>query len=230
MKRLNNSGFTIIETMLFLGITGLLIFGVLAGVGSSINAQRYRDSVVSLQSILQKQYSEVENVNNTGGGICPGATSALRGQSECVIIGRYITTNDGKKIIIKTVYLNKTPNTTAGINDIAVLTTDSSITFSTIDVETYEAEWGVLLSPNAFSILIIQSPSNGAIRTFIDPNNSVAVIDIKSLVHLDYLKNDAKICVNPNGLSGGTPSAVIVNAGSANSSGVELKGGATSGC
>ena len=36
----------------------MLIIGVLAGAGTSINAQRYRDSVTSLQSTLQQQYSD----------------------------------------------------------------------------------------------------------------------------------------------------------------------------
>ncbi len=227
MKRLNNSGFTIIETMLFLGISGLLIFGVMAGVGSSINAQRYRDSVVSLQSILQKQYSEVANVNNSGGQSC-GATAANRGQSECVIIGRYITTDDGRVLTIKTVYLDKMPSTSAGKDDIVILDSSSGVRFKTFNTpETYEAEWGVSLNPMAFSILIIRSPSSGVIKTFIDSSRSLADGDIQSLVNAINLKspNDiVKICVKPEGLFNGTPSAVIVNAGATNASGVETKG------
>lgn len=228
MKRLSNSGFTIIETMLFLGITGLLIAGVMTSVGSSINVQRYRDSIVSLQSILQKQYSEVANVNNTNSGGCASAPGAQRGQSDCVIIGRYITTNNGKTLTIKTVFLSKIPSTTAGQDDIVALSA-TDINFGILDSEVYETEWGVLLSPEAFSILIIQSPSSGVIRTFINPNQSVPSDGIKSLVNVANLV-DVKICVSPNGLSGETPSAVLINAGSANASGVETKGGVVSGC
>lgn len=233
MKRLNNSGFTIIETMLFLAITGALIASLLIGVGGSINAQRYRDSVVSLQSILQKQYSEVANVNNVATGACASASGVSRGQSDCVIIGRYITTNNDQKLTIKTVFLNKMPNTTAGHDDIAALTTDdSTLTFNILgNGETYDAEWGVSFIPPRFSILIIQSPSSGMIRTFINPNALVTDDNIKSLVAVGYLASTSsvEICVQPNGLSGGKPSAVIVNAGSANASGVETKGEAN-GC
>ena len=53
MKRVASRGFTIIEVMLFLAITGLLAVGVLATVGNSINVQRYRDAVVTLQTEVQ---------------------------------------------------------------------------------------------------------------------------------------------------------------------------------
>ncbi len=226
MKRFNCSGFTIIETMLVLAVTGALITTLLIGVGSSINAQRYRDSVVSLQSILQKQYSEVANVNNTASGVCkPGVP---RGQSECVIIGRYITSNDDQKLTIKTVYLDKMPSTIAGQSDTDILKSGSGVTFASFSTfETYEVEWGVLLEPKKFSILIVRSPSSGVIRTFI--NDSVLVTNIQSLITAYNLAVGVKICVQPNGLSGGTPSAVIVNAGATNASGVETKGD-DSGC
>jgi len=97
MKPLYRDGFTIIETMLFLGITGLLIVGILAGTGNSISIQRYRDSVTSLQSMLQMQYSNVENVsNNSVAAKSCGAKTSPRGQSDCVILGRFISTTDGK--------------------------------------------------------------------------------------------------------------------------------------
>jgi type II secretory pathway pseudopilin PulG len=230
MSRLNNGGFTIIETMLFLGITGLLIFGVLAGVGSSINAQRYRDSVVSLQAVLQKQYSEVENVSTTDSGTCNGISNQFRGQSDCVIVGRYISTNNGRELVIKTVSLNKTPTTTAASDDLLALKNDSSVVFSGAEAETYDMEWGTSLRPSSFSVLIIKSPFSGGIRTFVDPGS--AIDDIKSLINVNNLKSSssAKMCIESNGLSGDVPSAVTVAAGASNSSGVEIKGGGISGC
>ena len=92
--------------MLFLGITGLLIMGVLVGAGTSINIQRYRDSVSSLQSVLQQQFSDVINVSNDSAGdrACYGDSSIrARGQSDCVILGKFITTADGRQLAIKSV-------------------------------------------------------------------------------------------------------------------------------
>lgn len=104
MKCVKNTGFTIVETMLFLGITGLMVMSILAGAGRSINIQRYHDSINSLQSFLQQQYSDVTNtINNrnndwkcdTAGVMnSPNPDNPNRGQSECVILGRLIRTPD----------------------------------------------------------------------------------------------------------------------------------------
>src|SRR5665811_997144 len=102
MKLSNQAGFTIIETMLFLGITALLIMGLLVGIGTSINIQRYRDSVSSLQSVLQQQFSEVSNVSNDSlSNACYGdnSTNNPRGQSNCVILGRLITTTTDSHVL-----------------------------------------------------------------------------------------------------------------------------------
>ena len=55
------TGFTIIEIMIFLAITGLLVVGVLVGTGSTIARQRYNDAVESFAEFLRRQYSFVIN-------------------------------------------------------------------------------------------------------------------------------------------------------------------------
>lgn len=56
-------GFTIIEVMLFLALTGLLLSGVLVGLGSNISRQRYNDAVEDVADILQNQYSFVSDIH-----------------------------------------------------------------------------------------------------------------------------------------------------------------------
>ena len=57
MSARTETGFTLVEAMLFLAITGLLTVGILVGSGVAISQQRYRDSVNSLKSFIQDQYS-----------------------------------------------------------------------------------------------------------------------------------------------------------------------------
>jgi len=54
-------GFTVIEVILFLAITGLLIVGLLLGVNASIARQRYQDSVQDLADFLKTQFFAVSN-------------------------------------------------------------------------------------------------------------------------------------------------------------------------
>ncbi len=91
-------GFTIIEVILFVAISGLLTSMLMVGVSMSINRQQYRDSVQSYAGFLRNEYSKVVNVeNDRSKGVCPidgadGRLETARGQSDCVIVGRYITT------------------------------------------------------------------------------------------------------------------------------------------
>lgn len=61
-------GFTIIEVMLVLGLTGMLLIGLLGGTFSSIAAQRYSDSVRSFAEYLRQEYSEVLSPESLGAG------------------------------------------------------------------------------------------------------------------------------------------------------------------
>lgn len=94
-------GFTILEVILFLAISGVLTAMLLVGMGSAIQRQQYREAVQSYAGFVRGQYSRVINVQNDRlhGNVCPisgtdSGASSNRGQSECVILGRYIKTID----------------------------------------------------------------------------------------------------------------------------------------
>lgn len=60
-NRKKHTGFTIIEVMIFLAISGVLIVGIIAGSGATIARYRYNDSVQDLAQLLRAQYSSVIN-------------------------------------------------------------------------------------------------------------------------------------------------------------------------
>ena len=235
MIPVNKVGFTIIETMLFLAITGLLVAAIFATTGTSINIQRYHDSVTSLQSYIQQQYSEVANVHNdSASNLCNGVTSD-RGQSNCVILGRFITSTDSQNVTSSAVigYIN--PATTLQSDDILAINQYNPIVSSNL-VDSYQIEWGSTIiqphstNPMQFSILIIRSPSSGVIRSFINTQTPTVVPgNILSMINLGSLANSATLCVDSHGLFTGTTMAVFLEKNATNSSSVEMLGD-TSGC
>ncbi len=232
MKPSRTAGFTIIETMLFLGITSLLIVGVLAGSSASIDTQRYRDSVVTLQSFLQQQYSEVANVsNNNITGVCGSDTHVPRGQSDCLILGRYITSSDGKSLLIRRVVGNNSALSSLAVVDELSAIKMYGIAPTSASSETYNVEWGAYLvnpinkAAASFSILILRSPTSGSIRTFISPESVVDDNKISlELLTQSALTQSINVCVNSDSLFAGSKSAIYVSANSNGASGVETLG------
>lgn len=190
MSTSRNTGFTIIETMLFLGISGLLVVALLVGTGASINTQRYRDSVNTFMSFLQQQYTEVNNVSNERGGdwSCgsDGAKAKQgdglvvpRGQSDCFIAGKLITVN--KDGVITTLPVTGLQTGTAEGSDISKLLSNYLFGLSTVGEQKTSLEWDAKLSwpvegagdnskaagtPRAIWILIVRSPDSGSTYTF----------------------------------------------------------------
>lgn len=244
MKPSKEAGFTIIETMLFLAITAFLIMGILVGTGTSINRQRYRDSVSSLQSFFQQQYSEVANVENDRQPIykCDSSnTEKPLGQSDCFILGRFIASDssDSGRLIIKGVL--GTTTATNNNNDVLDLQ-DSDIIVSPVGGDTYNLEWGARLTDKAsghpslyVSMLIVRSPSSGVIRTFIKSSTNQGDIvqdgNIRDLLDSTLLKgaNATTMCVDSNGLFLGARSALVISPDATGSSGIETLG-ENSGC
>ena len=66
MKRVR--GFTIIEVLLFLGVTGLLLTGMLIGTGANLSRERYNDGVRTVEEFLAQQFMLVQNPERMSDG------------------------------------------------------------------------------------------------------------------------------------------------------------------
>jgi type II secretory pathway pseudopilin PulG len=234
----NRRGFTIIEVMLFLAITGLMIVGVMAGVGGSINRQRYQDATTSVLDFFQGQYNTVDNVYSnrpayiscSEGSLEEGIEQA-RGTSDCSIIGRYITTSDGRKLMSQPLLAQ---------NDIAAIDTSQEMTeveyiqalglARTGDVfnndnDEFTSPWETTLytdpeSPStadAFTVVLIKMPNSGLIRAFTIKKADATINEVIEASTSD----DFLVCVNPAGLVASPSYGVKIKPLSVNASGVQ---------
>ena len=112
----DKKGFTIIEVMLFLALSGFLLAGILAGTGSSISNQRYKDAVQDAVDALRSAYAFVSDtqveLRDKSDGICGRTiesdsnntedTNANRGRTTCAVYGAVVMI-DGPRIQTTTV-------------------------------------------------------------------------------------------------------------------------------
>ena len=190
MGKQNKAGFTIIEVTLFLAISGLLILLLLGGWSVMINTQRYKDSIKTTQSFLQKQYSLAYNVENgrSANYICedgnvsevdPGGVP--RGQEDCVILGRLIHVKKGtdmavypivgKDVDVEAMLAGEAQ--TNYIEEIRALTPKYSTEDIGIKGAEYTVPWQATVVKSSvdpsglnYIIAIIRSPSSGVAHTF----------------------------------------------------------------
>ncbi len=248
-------GFTIIETMLVLAVTGLLIVTLLVGVGASINNQRYKDSVVSLKSLLQSQYAMANDVTNTrnanwtcNSSAQPVAVSngTAPGQSDCVFIGRYLSIVDGA--IASATIIGYENSTAAAPNDIAEINNNYTLGISTDSINTSTMEWGSAIAwptsgteaksptkPRSIAILVLRSPSSGTSYTFTsDTVYDINTITSASLKAMLVVSTNAvpgqmqrTLCVDANGATVPEKIAVYIGQAASDASAIETRTNAT---
>lgn len=211
MPSRSTNGFTVIEVMLFLGVTGILAVGILVGSGVAIGQQRYRDSVNSLKSLIQEQYHQATNVTNGRNGewSCDSFTTVAegpigggeaRGTSECVLLGRLVRIDAaGTGVTASSVVGYRTPGAPVASSDILELQTNYRIGISPIDQEETAMSWGAQVvqpggvTPAPLSVLIIRSPLSGSVMTF---TATGAAPNLNTLVMADNLAQTRDLCVN----------------------------------
>ncbi len=96
-------GFSIIEVVLVLGITGALFVVIIVGSGNTIQRHRYEESVQESVDIFQRIYNSVANpqINAPEENRCDGSATggaAGPGRTSCVVYGKMIEFLDQNSI------------------------------------------------------------------------------------------------------------------------------------
>lgn len=236
MARHDIRGFTIIELLLFLSISGLLFVALMTGVSTSINQQRYRDSVTSASGLLQRQYSEVTNTRNDrdDGWRCDNSMATqdttggqVRGASQCVVLGRYLRTIDnGAQIEMGDVIGSEPSDSSSLQGDITALVAYKPKT-SPLGQTVSSLEWGATFrdvnghSAN-FAMLVLRSPVSGLVRAFVLPSGLPS--ELSDMINQDTASQPFTACVVADGWSFGPTQAIVLSPATAGVNGIEIKG------
>jgi len=177
-------GFTVIEVMLFLAISGLMMIGIFAASKNGINNQRYSTAVTELQSYFQDQYSAVQNVRNdrpnntacTPGAVTVGGASTSVGTGQCSVVGRIIVANSSQRLVSYPIYAtNDVSKLSAACEDGTNNILSSSCIYAVVNTNNsdngYQLAWNTSMqwpgsggtAIGALSIAIYRSPANGQI-------------------------------------------------------------------
>jgi len=252
MKSPNKSGFTIIETMLFLGISGLLVVSILAGTGASISVQRYRDSVNTLLSTIQSQFSDVASVKSDrssslrcgASGVVSGGSTEPIGQSDCVILGKYFTINNSN--IESSLIVGYYTGVLSPSSDIAELQ-NYKLSILAGSTEKSTLEWGAKIAypktgsgsknpttPRLISFLILRSPMSGAIYSFSgneviasdnipsDSSDRLQAMITTTASGVNYARTTRLVCVD-SGTGINNGMSISISAFASSASAIEMK-------
>lgn len=211
-------GFTIVELMLFLAISGLIIAVLLIGWTVTVNTQSYKDSARSLAGVLQQQYNEVANVSNVRADStsCKLAgdhlvlelddgSAAPIGASNCVVMGRYIELNEEKLTMSDVVGYQPADAPDSSATDATVIASyhptkvDADVTSN----DYYEIAWssrpyiGETSSTAHIAIVILRSPLTGTSYTYVKPIQDGDNPSITDIMNSDVDSKGVKICLDP---------------------------------
>lgn len=183
MNRRSSVGFTIIETILFLGISGALAAAILAGSSIAISQQRYRDAGTTLQAFFQRQYTDVSNVVNDRDSTwtCDNDATiqeqesggSIAGASECVIMGKLIQFADNGQTVVSSDVIGRQYAFEPVTNDIDAFG-QYKLSWTSVGQDRKTVDWGASLarpaseggSVETLSLLVLRSPFSGVMRTF----------------------------------------------------------------
>lgn len=226
MKADSARGFTIIEVVLYLTITGAVFAALMIGVNTSVTQQRYIDSVRSYKALVQNQFAEVvsprnEDVDNkicstrADGTIDDGDRSTSpRGTSECVILGRVIQVTDEGRVIKTSSVTGHYPGDSVEGNESDILKSYKP-KVAEFDQQETEIDWGSSLhdrlrmsasgSASNAVIVILRSPVSGLIRIFTSLNS----INSNDLEQIITAINFSKVETCVDGDSGLLPKQLV---------------------
>ena len=233
-------GFTIIEVMLFLAVSGALAAGVLGSSSVAINNQRYVDATNSFKSLIQGEMVASTRVVNDASEktsclwdqVYNGSSEKQAiGTSDCVIMGRALGVKNGQDVITTNIIGKPASSSDVYANDTEAINAFRPIIDGTNQKNT-ELNWDTHIKNNeSFIVYILRSPQSGniVIRTqrSIAPslfeNRMASGYKIPAISSLDA--GTQNICVDASGLTVAQQQTVIINANTSGPSGIEQRTG-----
>lgn len=242
----HSAGFTIIEVMLFLAVSGALAAGVLATSTVGINNQRYQDAVNSFKALVQEEFVNTGRVVNPreGVGVCPaplGGVAAIPGASkECIVMGRLMTISAGGAITRVNIIGKATTATETAASDIDIFRS-YAVAIDSLSQQTGEMSWGTAPYRSGgaqdVSIIILRSSLTGNILAFVKygsiiQNETGLTEFIKDADNSgDFINTTARlICVDPSGWTVAQMQGVVIAPYAASPAAVEQRVAETSEC
>lgn len=110
------AGYTIVEVILFLALTGLLIMAVLLGFNGAINNNRKTDTTRSFESAIETIYSGVRSGEATrptdaaGKSVCVSQAAFPGASNECLVIGKLLKITNSRTVDVYNVVSNVQPD------------------------------------------------------------------------------------------------------------------------
>jgi|TARA_B100001245_G_scaffold142721_1_gene106412 hypothetical protein len=209
MNTVFERGFTVIEVMLFLAVTGALFAALMVGVNTNITQQQYREGVFALSTFLQNEYSEVINPrnevrNNSNRWACENSIitpassidAIARGTSDCVLLGRAV---EGDGTLVRSYAVIGTEQDVVGTGDIETLKKyrpQLSTSNSQYGLVEMRMDWETSLSTqegDSFSLLILRSPASGLLRVFAQYGELPD--ELATMLEPTAAKQEVRVCV-----------------------------------
>lgn len=203
----SQSGYTITEISLFIGISGLLMLLVLMGSGATIQATRFTDSSRSLHAFIQKQYDNILNGVNTrdsdtacDSGVVDAtpATGDAVGTTNCLLMGRLIVLGQGDSVATAYPIVGVEPaNPDYNQSDAELIYDYSPTIVRDIDVEQFTIPWGASIvgskrssdstKVNAFAMIRSPRSTRVLFYTYQQPSSNY---NLAQLVNPSTIAND----------------------------------------
>lgn len=160
-------GFTIIEVVLFLAISGLLLLMMFLGTGSIAARQRFTDTTDNLQVFFQAQYDEVVNGVNVRSSTVScssdGGAATIPGKSQCLLLGKLLTISGAT---VQSSYVISRQDPTNTTSDLAKLQT-ANLEVVPNGQKTYELKWGASIFKATRSTSLPSGSGRGDINSIV---------------------------------------------------------------
>ena len=193
------SGYTIVETLIVLAVTGAMFLVTVVLVSGQISRYQFRSGVLNAQQGIQSVLNDVQtgyfNLANSTTAACNSGSGSEPGDSDCVYIGKRISISSTGQVTASPVIADIDSNSPIGqpvANLIFLSSSESTALPSNVDYAISP------LTPGDLLVLYTNYP-NGSITTFTGGAQAVGVFGQDGAGRVAEVVGSGKIICLQNG-------------------------------